>query len=61
MSSLADRDLVSLKNQIEDLKKENDLLRKELQTKQAHIRHLEDVSLTLSERDVLLGKKLPVH
>jgi len=59
MAVAVERELIYLKNQIAQLKEENAYLRRELYKKQAHIQQLEDVSLTLAERSVLLSKKLP--
>ncbi len=61
MASVSQSEVISLRNQIAQLKQENAQLRKELDKKQAYIQQLEDVSLTLSERSILLGKKLPAH
>ncbi|HKM17971.1 MAG: hypothetical protein GX228_03425 [Firmicutes bacterium] len=59
MSSLTKDEIARLEKQIAALRKENAMLRKELGKQQAYIQVLEDVSLTLPERSVLLGKKLP--
>ena len=56
MASVSQSEVISLRNQIAQLKEENAQLRKELDKKQAYIQQLEDVSLTLSERSILLGK-----
>ncbi|HHT35999.1 MAG: hypothetical protein ACE3NC_00620 [Candidatus Wallacebacter cryptica] len=61
MSSVSKSEIISLKDQIARLKEENAQLRKELNKQQNYIRQLEDVSLTLPERSVLLSKKLPAH
>jgi len=61
MALVTKRELARLENEIAALKKENALLRLELGKKQAYIKELEDVALTLPERSVLLGKKLPEH
>ncbi|HHX01587.1 MAG TPA: hypothetical protein GX739_02825 [Firmicutes bacterium] len=61
MSTVTEREIARLENEIAALRKENAMLRKELGKQQAYIRELENVSLTLPERSVLLGKKLPAH
>lgn len=61
MSSLTEREIARLENEITALRKENAMLRRELGKQQEYIRELENVALTLPERSVLLGKKLPEH
>lgn len=55
MSSLVKHDVSALLNENSKLKRENADLRKELLKQQSHIKNLQDVSLTIAERQALLG------
>lgn len=61
MISVAEREVANLKSEIARLKAENTSLKKELGFQQARFQNLEDVSLTLAERQVLLKSKLPAN
>lgn len=61
MISAAEREVSDLKNEVARLKAENASLRKELGYQQTRFQNLEDVSLTLAERQILLNKKLPAN
>ncbi|NLM25459.1 MAG: hypothetical protein GX208_05020 [Firmicutes bacterium] len=56
MSSVSKHDYTALINEINELKKENAYLKKELMKQKSYITELEDVSLSLAERQLLLGK-----
>lgn len=61
MASVAQNEIIDLKTEIAQLKAENAYLRKIIDKKQTHIQQLEDAALTISERKILLSKKLPAN
>ncbi|NMB38364.1 MAG: hypothetical protein GX994_02180 [Firmicutes bacterium] len=61
MASTAQSEITNLKAEIVRLKAENAYLRKKLDKKQTHIQQLEDAALTISERKILLARKLPAN
>lgn len=58
MAPIAEEKIASLKAELEMLRAENRYLRQELAKKQTRLLDLEDVSLTLAERQCLVTKKL---
>lgn len=60
MSSVSKHDNSVLLDEINRLKKENANLKKELLKQKSHFNELENVSLTLAERQLLLGKNAKI-